>query len=471
MRQFLSHSLLSQRLGLVHLVRTLIRRRRRIRATGAVAALLVCALPQLAEARFVGPATIIVGYGAGGGFDGAARLLAKHIGKYLPDNPTIVVQNMPGAGGLKAANYLASVARTDGSTIAIFSQQLVLDQLLGVSPLDFRKFSWIGSLTNEQKTCVMATSSPAASWQGMLDHEHVLGGQYQGSDQDTMTNLLQMLFDTKSKLVTGYNGTQQLMLAIERGEIEGYCGQAYGSFMRIYGNYLASGKIRFTVYASPKDMAKLPDAPNEHPGEPVPGGQVVGVIVAEQAMPVVEDFPALFLRLGVAALPADHPRHLVSGGQRVRVVVSEDPAPVGQDLAVHPLRLGVPAGHPDDARQAVAGRQRVGIGVAEQPALVGEDLAAQLFRLGVASLPADHPRQVAPRGQGLPVLGPSGGGRGATARCRAARPRRNGPAGRWRRPDRDGWPGCQGDRRPGPGTGRRAGHGRASRPRRCAPAA
>jgi len=227
-----------------------------------VALLLVLAVQPISGIGAERPVRIIVGYGAGGGFDGAARLVAQHMTKYLPGNPTIVVQNMPGAGGLNAASYLASVAPKDGSVLAVFSQQLVLDQLLGISPLDFRTFSWIGSLTNEQKTCVMASSSAAASWQGMLQHEHVLGGQYQGSDQDTMTNLLRALFHTKTRLVTGYNGTQSLMLAISRGEIDGYCGQSYGSFTRIYGGYLSSGEMRFTVYASPKDMSELPDVPN-----------------------------------------------------------------------------------------------------------------------------------------------------------------------------------------------------------------
>jgi tripartite-type tricarboxylate transporter receptor subunit TctC len=205
---------------------------------------------------------IIAGYGAGGGFDASARIVARHIGKHLPGRPSVIVQNMPGAGGLKLANYLASVARTESAVIGIFSQQLVLSQLLGASPLDFRAFKWVGSLTNEQKTCIMATSSPAASWQGMLDRPHVLAGQGRGSDQDTMTNLLQALFATKSKLVIGYNGTQQFMLALERGEVDGWCGQSYGSFIRIYGAQLKSGKVRFTVYASPKDNPHLADIPN-----------------------------------------------------------------------------------------------------------------------------------------------------------------------------------------------------------------
>jgi tripartite-type tricarboxylate transporter receptor subunit TctC len=226
------------------------------------AAVIAAAFGPVCEARAEQPVTIIAGYGAGGGFDGAARLLAAHIGKYLPGNPTVVVQNMPGAGGLKAAQYLAAVAPKDGSTIAIFSQQLVLDQLLGITPLDFRTLGWVGSLTDEQKTCVMSTASPAATWQGMLDHDNALGGQYRGSDQDTMTELLRAFFGIKSKLVTGYSGTQSMMLALERREIDGYCGQSYGSFIRIYDSYLKNNKVRFAVYASPKDMPQLLGVPN-----------------------------------------------------------------------------------------------------------------------------------------------------------------------------------------------------------------
>jgi tripartite-type tricarboxylate transporter receptor subunit TctC len=108
----------------------------------------------------------------------------------------------------------------------------------------------------------MAPSSPAASWQGMIDHSHVVAGQGKGSDQDIMTNLLNALFGTKSKLVTGYNGTQEFMLALERGEVDGWCGQSYGSFMMLYGAHLKSGKVRLTVYASPKDNPRLSDIPN-----------------------------------------------------------------------------------------------------------------------------------------------------------------------------------------------------------------
>jgi tripartite-type tricarboxylate transporter receptor subunit TctC len=226
------------------------------------AAVMAAAFGPAYEVRAEQPVTIIAGYGAGGGFDGAARLLAAHIGKYLPSSPTVVAQNMPGAGGLKAAQYLAAVAPKDGSTIAIFSQQLVLDQLLGVTPLDFRTLGWIGSLTDEHKTCVMSTASPASTWQGMLDHDNALGGQYRGSDQDTMTELLRAFFGIKSKLVTGYSGTQSMMLALERREIDGYCGQSYGSFTRIYDSYLKNNKVRFAVYASPKDMPQLSGVPN-----------------------------------------------------------------------------------------------------------------------------------------------------------------------------------------------------------------
>src|SRR5690349_11358260 len=121
---------------------------RRLLAVSALAFLTLGVAPQ-AHAQTT-TMRMIVGYGAGGGFDASARIVSRHIGKYLPGHPTVIVQNMPGAGGLKLASYLAEVARTDPSVVGIFSQQLVLSQLLGASPLDFRSFKWVGSLTNEQ---------------------------------------------------------------------------------------------------------------------------------------------------------------------------------------------------------------------------------------------------------------------------------------------------------------------------------
>jgi tripartite-type tricarboxylate transporter receptor subunit TctC len=231
----------------------------RLLAVCALAFLLLAMAPQ---ARAQTTMRMIVGYGAGGGFDASARIVARHIGKYLPGHPNVIVQNMPGAGGLKLASYLAEVARADSSVVGVFSQQLVLSQLLGASPLDFRSFKWVGSLTNEQKTCVMSPRSQAATWQGMIDHPHAVAGQGKGSDQDIMTNLLVNLFHTKSKLVTGYTGTQQFMLALERGEVDGWCGQSYGSFMMLYGDRLKTNTVRFTVYASPKDSPQLAGVPN-----------------------------------------------------------------------------------------------------------------------------------------------------------------------------------------------------------------
>ena len=125
----------------------------------AAAATVVVSLLSAPQTRAQATMKIIAGYGAGGGFDASARLLSRHIGKYLPGRPLVIVQNMPGAGGLKAASYLTDVVRNDPTTIAIFSQQLVLSQLLGASPLDFRNFQWVGSLTNEQKVCVMSPKS------------------------------------------------------------------------------------------------------------------------------------------------------------------------------------------------------------------------------------------------------------------------------------------------------------------------
>jgi tripartite-type tricarboxylate transporter receptor subunit TctC len=206
--------------------------------------------------------TIVIGYGVGGGYDSYARLLGRHMAKHLPGAPDVVPQNMPGGGALKAANYLFSIAPKDGSVIGTFAQQLALAPLLGTASYDARKFTWIGSITNEPKICVFSTSSPVASWEDMLQKEHRLGGEAPGADIDVVSNAIHTLFETKSKIVTGYHGSNELMLAVERGEIHGTCGQSYGSFMSRYGDLVRQGKVKIVVYASQANVPELKDVPN-----------------------------------------------------------------------------------------------------------------------------------------------------------------------------------------------------------------
>jgi tripartite-type tricarboxylate transporter receptor subunit TctC len=206
--------------------------------------------------------TIVIGYGVGGGYDLYARVLGRHMGRHLPGDPAFVPQNMPGAGALKAANYIYFVAPKDGSLIGTFAQPLLLAPLIGTATYDSRKFSWIGSMMKEALTCVFSARSPIASWEDMLTKEHTLGGQARGVQMDAFASTLRSLFNTKTKLVTGYNGQREIMLAIERGEVDGVCGQSYEALISVYANLLSENKLKIVLQASRKDWPALRDIPN-----------------------------------------------------------------------------------------------------------------------------------------------------------------------------------------------------------------
>jgi len=206
--------------------------------------------------------TMVIGYGVGGGYDLYARVLGRHMGRHLPGNPTFISQNMPGAGALKAANYMYFVAPKDGTVIGTFAQPLLLAPLIGTATYDSRKFSWIGSVMKEALTCVFSAKSPISSWEDMLTKEHTLGGQARGVQMDAFASTLRSLFHTKTKLVTGYNGQREIMLAIERGEVDGVCGQSYEALISVYASLLSEHKLRIVLQASNKNWADLRDIPN-----------------------------------------------------------------------------------------------------------------------------------------------------------------------------------------------------------------
>jgi tripartite-type tricarboxylate transporter receptor subunit TctC len=216
-----------------------------------------------AEGLYAGKViTIVIGYGVGGGYDLYARALGRHMGRHLPGNPTFISQNMPGAGALKAANYIYFIAPKDGTVIGTFAQPLLLAPLIGTAAYDSRKFSWIGSIMKEALTCVFSAKSPISSWEDMLTKDHTLGGQARGVQMDAFASTLRSIFNTKSRLVTGYNGQREIMLAIERGEVDGVCGQSYEALISVYANLLSQHKLRIVLQASKKNWPVLRDIPN-----------------------------------------------------------------------------------------------------------------------------------------------------------------------------------------------------------------
>ena len=174
---------------------------------------------------------LIISSAVGGGYDAYARFLARHMGRFIPGNPTIVVKNMPGAGGRIAANYLAIRAPRDGSSFGILQNTLTLDQLAKTPNINFdmRQFNWIGSMNVLSTLCVMSQYTQLDSTTAMLEREFVVGASNMGSSLSIIPHILNSLVGTKFKIVQGYAGTNEVLLAMERKEMTGMCGWGWDS--------------------------------------------------------------------------------------------------------------------------------------------------------------------------------------------------------------------------------------------------
>jgi len=164
---------------------------------------------------------LLIGYSSGGGYDTYARVLARHMSRHVPGHPTVIPQNMPGAGSLRAANFLYNVAPKDGTAIGMFSRGMAMEPLIGASATQFdaRKFTWLGSGTNEVSLCLTWHTSPVKTWADMLTMPFTAGGEGSGSDPDIFSAMVRNAFGAKLRLVSGYPGSAEVALAIERGEV------------------------------------------------------------------------------------------------------------------------------------------------------------------------------------------------------------------------------------------------------------
>jgi tripartite-type tricarboxylate transporter receptor subunit TctC len=172
---------------------------------------------------------ILIGFSAGGGYDLYARLLSRHLGRHMPGNPTVVAQNMPGAGSLKAALNVYSVAPKDGLTLATVSRSVVTDPLLIGSNIDPLKLTWLGTITSETSVCATWNTSPVKTWDDMFQREFTLGSSAVGDDTAGFALIMRNVFGAKVKLVTGYPGGNDVNLAMQRREVDGRCGWSWTS--------------------------------------------------------------------------------------------------------------------------------------------------------------------------------------------------------------------------------------------------
>ena len=232
--------------------------------------LVALAMPAGAQAQSVADfykgktVTVIVGYTAGGGYDLYARALSRHMGRHLPGNPNFIVQNITGAGSLNAANNIYNVAAKDGTVFGTFGRGLAMEPLIGTARVQFdaTKFTWLGSGTNEISICATWHTSPIKTWQDALKAQFTVGGEGAGSDPDTYAAFVRNVFGVKLKLVTGYHGTSDIILAIERGEVDGRCGWSWSSIKSTRAAWISEKKLNYLVHNSDAKAPELPHIPS-----------------------------------------------------------------------------------------------------------------------------------------------------------------------------------------------------------------
>jgi tripartite-type tricarboxylate transporter receptor subunit TctC len=209
------------------------------------------------------PVTIYVAGTAGGGIDLYARLFARHFGRHVAGKPNVTVQLMPGAGGIRAANFLAEQAPRDGTAIATFAGGPILEPLIGTrNPgYDMSSFTWLGAMNKDFGLCIASATTPFKTIDDVRRQQMVVAGTGAGSETDTWPIVLNEVLGTKFKLVTGYLGSQETILAIERGEAHGRCVFSLSALKIAKPDWLRDKKINVLVLTALAGSADFPGVP------------------------------------------------------------------------------------------------------------------------------------------------------------------------------------------------------------------
>lgn len=205
-----------------------------------------------------------MGSGPGGGFDTTARIVARHLPRHVPGQPTVIVQNMPGAGGLVAASHLFHTAPRDGLVLGIFPENQLMHQLVGTAgvPLDLRQLNWIGSSFVSPNVCLVRSDAPVRTFREMIGSGTpiTLGATGRGSSTYDVPSVLAATTGANLRAVTGYTTTSDVRLGIERGEVHGMC-LGLETAQSTVGAWLKDGYMRIVVQNGDQAHPDLPDVP------------------------------------------------------------------------------------------------------------------------------------------------------------------------------------------------------------------
>jgi tripartite-type tricarboxylate transporter receptor subunit TctC len=208
--------------------------------------------------------TVAVGTATGGAYDIYSRLVGRHLGRFLAGTPNLVTVNMPGAGGLIMANWLANIAPKDGTAIGIVPSAAAFEGLLGNSRarFDARGFRWLASLNDYAGVAIVWHATPFYTAQDLITKESVIGGGGTSSDVTIWPNLFNSLVGTRIKLVSGYVGTSTIALAMERGEVQGVIGADWDGWKASKPDWIRDKKLRVIVQIALTRHPDLIDVPS-----------------------------------------------------------------------------------------------------------------------------------------------------------------------------------------------------------------
>lgn len=248
-------------------------RRRRVSVLfgAAACAVLGIALPTIACGQtpyFKGNQVfLVVASEVGGGYDTYARLLSRHIGRHLPGTPSIVVQNMPGAGSLKAMDYIVNVAPKDGSYFGGMTSGVGYEPMLSITGstggahFDPPAVNWVGSMAKEVAVTILQNPTPIKSFEDLQKQTVIVGSSGATATNSIYARLMNAMFGTKFKIVEGYSGQPPVYLAMERGEVQGSAGLYYSSLVFGKPDWLRDRKVSIVVQIALEKSADLPDVP------------------------------------------------------------------------------------------------------------------------------------------------------------------------------------------------------------------
>jgi tripartite-type tricarboxylate transporter receptor subunit TctC len=206
---------------------------------------------------------ILIAGTAGGGIDIGARIIARHLGKYLPGNPAIVPQLMPGAGGIRMLDHMISVAPKDGTVIGITPPGPIIEPLIGKRQASYRMadFVAIGAMTKEVSLCISWGASKFKTIDDATRSQMVVAGTGAGASPDIYPVVLNEVLHTNFKVITGYQGSQETIVAIERGEVDGRCGWGWSSLKSTRADWIRDKKINFLLQLALAKNPNIPDSP------------------------------------------------------------------------------------------------------------------------------------------------------------------------------------------------------------------